>query len=66
MKVLIEVGVDVNGSEEYDVLLIIVCLYGFLDVVNVLLEVGVNVNVKWKCRILFIIVCFNGYLEIVK
>lgn len=41
-------------------LLIIVCKYGYLDIVMVLLEVGVNINMCVDFEIFLIVVCENG------
>lgn len=46
VNVLIRVGVDVNliGKWGEYILLIVVCVVGYLDVVNVFINVGVGVN----------------------
>lgn len=55
MKILIVVGVDLNfvcykiygrGKEEYVILMIVVCINGYIDIVKLLIKECVDVNVN--------------------
>lgn len=51
-------GVNVNLSDGYKILFIIVCYFGNLSEVIKLIEVGVEINFNDGVWILLIIVCF--------
>lgn len=58
-------GFDVDYIEKDFLLLIVVCCYGYLDIVEELIKVRVDVNFKYGKYILLIVICLNGYLDIV-
>lgn len=60
------IGVDVNMVCENEILLIVVCDLGILNVVEELIKVGVDVNLSNGEVILLIIVCDIGYLILVE
>lgn len=56
VKELINFGVDVNLRDEYNILFIKVCDFGYLSVVKELIKVSVNVNFNDEYDILLILV----------
>lgn len=61
MKELINVGVDINLEDGFEILLIILCKEGYLNIVKELIKVGVDINFKGFFEILLIVVYKNGY-----
>lgn len=47
------------------ILLIIVCEYGYVCIVEELMCVFLNVNLNGKFYMLLIVVCYNGYVYVV-
>lgn len=47
-------------------LLVVVCIFGYLDIVKELVKVGVDVSLRDVLDLLFIVVCKKGYLNIVE
>lgn len=58
-------GVDVNFEDVKNILFIVVCIKGYLNVLEELIIVGVDVNLEDIKNILFIIVCIWGYFNVV-
>lgn len=47
-------------------LLVVVCIFGYLDIVKELVKVGVDVNLRGGFDLLFVVVCKEGYLNVVE
>lgn len=58
---MVKVGVDINLKYWSKIVFIIVCEYGYLDVVKKLIELGVDVNLCDGVIILLIILCEKEY-----
>lgn len=59
-------GVNVNLNDGKNILFIIICYYGYFDIVEMFIEVGVEVNLDDGEFILLKVVDLKGYMDIVK
>lgn len=60
---MIKERVEINLKDKYYILLIFVCLKGYLNIVEELIWVGVDVNLEIRYYILLIFVCCLGYFS---
>lgn len=57
VKMLMNVGVNVNFEDVMNILFLVVCFGGYIDVVISLLKVGVDINKRIKNNMLLMVVC---------
>lgn len=60
---LVRLGIDVKIN---DFLFIVVCVYGYLDLVDKKFNMEIDVNLIDGDKILLIVVCYFGYLNVVE
>lgn len=61
---MINENVDIDKNNSF-ILLIMLCYYGYLGVIEELISVKVNVNFLCNSFILFLVVCWFGDLKVV-